>query len=68
MFSIQRKPASPFALYATLSLGLLHEDFNMAELALKELHNLKDDPKCIGHYSLLLCATYYLQVRQFLNL
>ncbi|XP_056637029.1 tetratricopeptide repeat protein 37 [Diorhabda sublineata] len=54
--SIQLKPPSPWGLYATFSLGLLHKDFELAELVLKELETLKDDEKSLPHYALLLCS------------
>uniref|UniRef100_A0A6P7G2Q1 Tetratricopeptide repeat protein 37 n=1 Tax=Diabrotica virgifera virgifera TaxID=50390 RepID=A0A6P7G2Q1_DIAVI len=53
--SIQLKPPSPWGLYATLALGLVHRDFELAELVLKELEQLKDNKDCLPHYGVLLC-------------
>ncbi|CAG9862355.1 unnamed protein product [Phyllotreta striolata] len=52
--SIQLKPPSPWGLYATLALGLIHQDMELAELVLKELERFKDDQRCLSHYAILL--------------
>ncbi|KAG5897490.1 hypothetical protein JTB14_031114 [Gonioctena quinquepunctata] len=54
--SIQLKPPSPWSLYATLALGLLHNDMKLAELILRELEQLKDDTECLPHYAMLLAS------------
>lgn len=61
-FSIALKPPSPWALYATLSLALIHDDLKLAQLVLKELQSLKDQSECIPHYVTLLSLMYLLQV------
>lgn len=62
LYSTQLKPPSQWGLFATLSLGLLHGDFGLAQLVLKELQPMKDDPDVLYHYSVLLSLTYLLQV------
>lgn len=60
--SIQLKPPSPWGLYATLSLGLLHDDINLSKLVLKESEGLKDRPDCLEHYAVLMAYTHVFQV------
>ncbi|KAK5647507.1 hypothetical protein RI129_002399 [Pyrocoelia pectoralis] len=59
--STELNPPSPYGFYATLSLGLLHGDPNLANLVLKELHKMRDAPQCLPHYVSLICHTYLLQ-------
>ncbi|KAJ8978707.1 hypothetical protein NQ317_015955 [Molorchus minor] len=59
--SIQLKPPSPWSLYATLSLGLLHNDTKLARLVLNELEPFKDNKDCLKHYANLLSYVYLLQ-------
>ncbi|CAH1115105.1 unnamed protein product [Psylliodes chrysocephalus] len=54
--SIQLKPPSPWGLYATLALALIHKDLELGELVLKELEPLKDNQDCLPHYATLLCT------------
>lgn len=61
-FSIQLENPSPWAFYATMALGLLHKDFNLAELVLSELKLLKDKKDCLQHYAILSGLMYFLQV------
>ncbi|KAB0804312.1 hypothetical protein PPYR_01282 [Photinus pyralis] len=59
--STELSPPSSYGFYATLSLGLLHGDPNLANLVLKELHKMRDVPQCLPHYATLVCHTYVLQ-------
>nr|CAH7731857.1 unnamed protein product [Callosobruchus chinensis] len=56
--SINLKPPSPWGLYATLSLALLHDDSKLARLVLNELEIFKDKKECLPHYSRLLLYFY----------
>nr|CAI5830097.1 unnamed protein product [Callosobruchus analis] len=56
--SINLKPPSPWGLYATLSLALLHDDKKLAKLVLNELEIFKDKKECLPHYSRLLLYFY----------
>ncbi|CAH1156223.1 unnamed protein product [Phaedon cochleariae] len=58
--SIGLKPRSPWSLYATMALGLLHEDMELAQLVLKEMDTLKDDKECQAPYAELLSSMYLL--------
>lgn len=60
--SIQLEKPSPWSFYATLALGLLHSDFNLAELVLTELQRYKHDKSCAQHFALLSGFYYFLQV------
>lgn len=62
LYSFQLENPSPWGLYATLALGLLHQDLELASLVLKELDKIKDDVRCLPHYSVLLSYLYLLQV------
>ncbi|XP_050293501.1 tetratricopeptide repeat protein 37 isoform X2 [Anthonomus grandis grandis] len=67
--SINLKPPSPWSLYATFSLSLLHNDMKLAQLVLKELVSYENHVKLseedfteyIYHYSTLLAYVYLLQ-------
>ncbi|KAK4885213.1 hypothetical protein RN001_001484 [Aquatica leii] len=59
--STSLNPPSPYGFYATLSLGLLHSDRNLAKLVLKELYQLQDISQCRSHYATLICHTYFLE-------
>ena len=61
-FSIQLEKPSPWGFYATLSLGLLQDDFNLSELVLSELNVLKDRKECIEHFAILKSYFYLLKV------
>lgn len=60
-FSTQCTPRSPWGLYATLSLGLLHDDLKLANLVLKEFQQLRDDIRCLPHIAVLTSYTYIIQ-------
>ncbi|KAK9737501.1 Tetratricopeptide repeat [Popillia japonica] len=59
--SFQLENPSAWGLYATLSLALVHQDLELADLVLKELEKLKDSVRCLPHYSVLLSYVYLLQ-------
>ncbi|RZC41780.1 hypothetical protein BDFB_008018, partial [Asbolus verrucosus] len=59
--SIQLEKPSPWGFYATLSLGLLHNDLNLAELVFNELTVMKDRKDCLQHYAVLSGYFYLLQ-------
>ncbi|KAF5308184.1 hypothetical protein FQR65_LT06364 [Abscondita terminalis] len=59
--STELTPPSPYGFYATLALGLLHSDRNLAKLVLKELCQLQDVSQCRPHYAKLICHTYVLE-------
>ncbi|KAJ3650240.1 hypothetical protein Zmor_021938 [Zophobas morio] len=59
--SIQLEKPSPWGFYATLSLGLLQDDFNLSELVLSELNVLKDRKECIEHFAILKSYFYLLK-------
>lgn len=58
-------PPSRFGLYATFSLGLLHSDYNLAKLVLKELAPIKNEPDVIYHCAFLDTYLQFLQVSFF---
>ncbi|KAJ8909618.1 hypothetical protein NQ315_004980 [Exocentrus adspersus] len=60
--SIQLKPPSPWSLYATLALALLHKDSKLTKLVTDELAMFKDKKECLKHYALLISNAYLLQV------
>lgn len=62
IYSFQLENPSAWGLYATLSLALVHQDLELADLVLKELEKLKDSVRCLPHYSVLLSYVYLLQV------
>lgn len=49
-------------MYATLSLALLHQDWNLAQLVLDEMTILRDDQKNLPYYGTLVSCSYILQV------
>ncbi|XP_018320873.1 tetratricopeptide repeat protein 37 [Agrilus planipennis] len=57
--SVKCNPPSPFAYYAILALGLLNDDFKLAEAAVKEMTTLKDRKECLSHTSTLLSHFYF---------
>ncbi|XP_017785314.1 PREDICTED: tetratricopeptide repeat protein 37 [Nicrophorus vespilloides] len=59
--STQLKQRSPWGLYATLSLGLLHNDLNLSLLVLNEMDELIDNKQALPHYGLLLSYIHLLQ-------
>ncbi|KAJ3638165.1 hypothetical protein MTP99_001570 [Tenebrio molitor] len=59
--SIQLEKPSPWGFYSTLSLGLLHSDFNLAKLVLTELQRLKDRKDCLEHFGVLSCYFHLSQ-------
>lgn len=73
--SIQLKPPSPFGLFATLALILLHDDVKLAKLVLTEMESMKDDKEYLRHYGLLLsyvclykvCYKSYIFMTFYLN-
>ncbi|XP_066150901.1 tetratricopeptide repeat protein 37 isoform X2 [Euwallacea fornicatus] len=66
--SIGLNEPSPWSLYATFSLSLLHNDMNLCQLVLKDLVNLEaqiaqkpgDHSEFIFHYATLLSCLYLL--------
>lgn len=47
-------------MYATISVGLLHQDLNLAKLALNEMVSVRDKKECCGHYAMLTSYFYLL--------
>lgn len=64
IYSIQLKPPSMWGLYSTLSFGMLHDDYKLASLVIKELDKYQDDTECLEHYANLLSYFYLVQVLQ----
>jgi hypothetical protein len=61
-FSIKLKPPSVQGLFALCSLGMLHSDLTLAELALKELEPHKDSPEYVSHIAVFKAYIHFLQV------
>ncbi|XP_023026959.2 tetratricopeptide repeat protein 37 [Leptinotarsa decemlineata] len=59
--SRQLTPPSPWSLYSTLALGLLHKDMELADRVKRELELLKDNSECLPHYASLLSCMLLLQ-------
>jgi hypothetical protein len=63
IFSITLKPPSVQGLFAFCSLGMLHSDLTLTELALKELIPYRDSPEYVSHIAVFKAYTHFLQVR-----
>lgn len=57
------KPPSTWGLFATLSLGLLHGEINLAQLVLKELVSIRDEQDVIYHNAILETYIHLVQVK-----
>ncbi|PNF23763.1 hypothetical protein B7P43_G16832 [Cryptotermes secundus] len=60
---ITLKPPSVQGLFAFCSLGMLHSDLTLAELALKELIPYRDSPEYVSHIAVFKAYTHFLQGR-----
>jgi hypothetical protein len=67
VFSITLKPPSVQGLFAFCSLGMLHSDLTLAELALKELMPYKDSPEYVSHIAVFKAYTHFLQVSSIIT-
>jgi len=68
IFSIKLKPSSIQGLFAFCSLGMLHSDLTLAELALKELEPHRDSPEYVSHIAVFRAYTHFLQVSSIIML
>ncbi|XP_069681678.1 tetratricopeptide repeat protein 37 [Periplaneta americana] len=60
---IELQPPSVQGLFAFCSLGMLHTDLTLSELALKELAPHRDNPAHVGHIAVFKAYTHFLQGR-----
>lgn len=58
---VKLKPPSVQGLFAFCSLGMLHSDITLTELALKELMPHKDSPEYVSHIANFRAYTHFLQ-------
>lgn len=57
---IQIEPPPIVGFLATAALGILHDDFNLASLVLKELKRYENHPEC-GYHVITLFAYYHVK-------